>query len=261
MNPKLIVAAHKRYPMPDDPLYLPVQAGSKGKPSIEGYQRDDEGDNVSDKNWMLSELSVLYWAWKNLPDDVDAYGLVHYRRYFKGDAPIPSLKAKVLSEKEAVSLLEHHDVIMPRKRHYYIETLESHYEHTLDDKDLDLLREVVHDLHPDCLPLLDAHLQKRSGHMFNIFLMKRELADQYCEFLFPIIEEIVRRSDLEHAAPFEARMPGRLSEFLLDVWLEANRISYKEVALTDTEPVNWFKKGSAFLKAKFFSHKYSSSFK
>ncbi|UNT93535.1 DUF4422 domain-containing protein [Allobaculum sp. Allo2] len=58
-----MVAAHKPYPMPDDPLYLPVQAGAKGKDSI-GFARDDQGDSISSANPYLSELTALYWAWK-----------------------------------------------------------------------------------------------------------------------------------------------------------------------------------------------------
>lgn len=40
MNIKIITAAHKPYPIPDDPMYLPVQVGAAGRDSI-GYQRDD----------------------------------------------------------------------------------------------------------------------------------------------------------------------------------------------------------------------------
>ena len=40
---------------------------------------DDTGDNISDLAKYFSELSVQYWAWKNV--DADYYGLCHYRRY------------------------------------------------------------------------------------------------------------------------------------------------------------------------------------
>ena len=41
---KIIVAAHKPYRIPNDPIYLPVQVGAARKDSI-GFQRDDEGEN------------------------------------------------------------------------------------------------------------------------------------------------------------------------------------------------------------------------
>ena len=79
MNIKILVAAHKKYRMPEDKIYFPVQVGSYGKENI-GFARDDEGDNISQKNPYFCELTGLYWIWKNV--DADYYGLVHYRRYF-----------------------------------------------------------------------------------------------------------------------------------------------------------------------------------
>ena len=79
MNIKIIVASHKPYVMPEDKIYLPVQVGSYGKDSI-NFQRDDEGENISEKNPRFCELTGLYWAWKNL--SCDYLGLAHYRRHF-----------------------------------------------------------------------------------------------------------------------------------------------------------------------------------
>lgn len=46
----------------------------------------------------------------------------------------------------------------------------------------------------------------------------------------------------------------------MDVWLETNGYAYQELPLVSTEPVNWWKKGTSFLKAKFSGKKYGSSF-
>ena len=48
MKIKIIVATHKPYKMPTDPMYVPLQVGSEGKPSL-GYLRDNVGDNISAK--------------------------------------------------------------------------------------------------------------------------------------------------------------------------------------------------------------------
>lgn len=47
--------------MPDDPMYIPVQVGARGKEEL-GYQKDDEGENISEKNPYFCELTGLYWA-------------------------------------------------------------------------------------------------------------------------------------------------------------------------------------------------------
>ena len=74
---KIIVAAHKKYDMPDNNLYLPVFVGADGKEDISGYKRDDTGSNISIKNPNFCELTGLYWAWKNVDEDY-----IYYR--FKG---------------------------------------------------------------------------------------------------------------------------------------------------------------------------------
>ena len=79
MDIKILVAAHKTYRMPEDDIFMPVHVGAAGKESI-GYQRDDEGENISLKNPYFCELTGLYWMWKNCDNEYN--GLVHYRRYF-----------------------------------------------------------------------------------------------------------------------------------------------------------------------------------
>ena len=94
---KILVATTKKYRMPKDPIYVPVQVGAalSNAPDLP-YMKDNTGDNISEKNPRYCELTGLYWAWKNL--DADYLGLVHYRRYFASDKKswrvIPS---KVLS--------------------------------------------------------------------------------------------------------------------------------------------------------------------
>lgn len=99
--------------MPDKKGYLPVLVGTAKnyEPGIE-YQRDDEGENISAKNPNYNELTAVYWAWKNLKD-VDAVGLVHYRRFLFDKKPY-SLN-NVVSIDKVKKLLGQYDVILPKK--------------------------------------------------------------------------------------------------------------------------------------------------
>lgn len=55
------------------------------------------------------------------------------------------------------------------------------------------------------------------------------LFDQYCEWMFPILKELEASYDLKSMEPFQARLIGRVSERLLDIWINKNQLKYKEV--------------------------------
>lgn len=256
---KILIATHKTWEMPSESIYLPVQVGSKGKDSL-GYQRDDEGESISELNPYFSELTALYWAWKNL--DIDYLGLVHYRRYFT--KPYYSKKStideRVVDKQMLDSLLEKDVALVPKKRNYYIETLKSHYEHTLDKTHLEVARAIINESIPEYLSAFDLVLNQRGGYMYNMFIMPKKMADQYCDWLFPILFELFERIGHENLTAFEQRYPGRVSELLFNVWLKKNNIQAREIPYHYEDKINWFKKGSSFLKAKFFGKKYTKSF-
>ena len=81
---KILVACHKPGEVYQNEVYVPIQAGRalyKGIKELEWMEGDDTGDNISNKNTKYSEMTVQYWAWKNLKD-VEYIGFCHYRRYF-----------------------------------------------------------------------------------------------------------------------------------------------------------------------------------
>lgn len=254
----VIVATHKKYSMPKDKMYLPVHVGKEGKKSI-GFKGDNSGKNISIKNPNFCELTGLYWAWKNL--DADYIGLAHYRRHFKGKrVNKKDLVNSVLTLKEADYLLKKTDIILPKKRKYYIENLYDHYKHTMYIEPLDITRSIIEEKYPKYLSEFDRLKKRRSAHMFNMFIMKKNKLDKYCTWLFDILFELEKRVDNTQYDSFHARFYGRVSELLLDVWINTNNYKYKEVKVISMEKVNWFKKGSSFLKAKFLGEKYDKSF-
>lgn len=259
---KIIIATHKKFNEPKDTnLYLPVYVGAEGKDDL-GYQKDNEGDNISKLNPYFCELTGIYWAWKNL--DADYIGLVHYRRFFTTkkktfDNSI-QIDDVILSQNDVSKLIEHYDVIVPSKRKYYIETLYSHYAHTFDYTHLDLAREIIAKNSPDYLTAFDTVMKQRSGYMFNMFIMQKALLNEYCEWLFPTLQTMYEKMDLSSYTAFEARLFGRVSEILFNVWLNYKNISPREVPFMYMEKVDLWEKGMGFLMAKFFRKKYDKSF-
>lgn len=245
-----MVAAHKEFPMPQDKnLYMPVLVGATKnyKPGIT-YQRDDDGDNISSKNPNYNELTAVYWAWKNLKD-VDAIGLVQYRRYFfkGGKRDI----ADVATYGQFDQLLSKYDVILPRKREYFIETNYSHYVHAHHKEPLDVMRQVVAEKYPSYLDSYDKVMKKTSAHMFNMFVMKSDYFDRYARFIFGVLFEVEKRVDISDYTVQEARVFGYLSELLMDVWINENHINYTEMSVKQLGKRHYAKKLLNFLKRKF----------
>lgn len=258
---KVIVATHKKYQMPTDDLYFPVHVGAEEKEDL-GYIKDNEGDNISTKNPSFCELTGLYWAWKNLK--ADYIGLVHYRRYFflkkKHYKTEKEKFENVLTLNEADKLLDEADIILPKKRKYYIENLYSHYKHTMYVEPLDETRKIIEEKYPEYLGEFDKLHNRTSAHMFNMFIMKKNILDGYCKWLYNILFELEKRLGQTSYDQFHARFYGRISELLLDVYIETNKLQYKEIPVMDMQNINWWKKGKSFLKAKFFGKKYEKSF-
>ena len=260
-NIKIIIATHKKYKMPKDEIYLPVQVGKEGKEDI-GFTPDNTGDNISLKNPYFCELTGLYWAWKNL--NADYIGLAHYRRHFSNAKKLPKdVNGRIDSaiKGEAIDkILDTTDIILPKKRKYYIENLYDHYKHTMHIEPLDETKKIIEEKYPEYLPEFENLHKRTSAHMFNMYVMKKELSDQYCKWLFDILFELEKRIDTKQYDTFHARFFGRISELLLDVWINTNKLEYKEVRVIDIEKVNWIKKGMSFLMAKFTHKKYGKSF-
>lgn len=262
MNVTIVVATHKKYRMPQDPCYLPLHVGRAGKADL-GYAGDNTGENISEKNPYYCELTGLYWLWKN--STADYKGLVHYRRHFAGQgAKAPEARkdrfAGILTQAELEKLLQESDILLPKKRNYYIETLYSHYAHTHYAQHLDFTREIIGRRCPAFSEAFDRVMSRTCAHMFNMMVMSREKFDAYCAWLFPILEELEGLVDYKSYDAFQARLFGRVSELLLDVWLEETGYSYKEIPVLPMEKTNWLKKGFAFLRAKCGGKKYKASF-
>lgn len=271
----IAVAAHKEYRMPSDPIYRPVFVGAALNPdgaskmAEKGWDRDDLGDQISEKNPGYCELTALYRVWKNT--DADYIGLVHYRRHFTAERKRKASFEAVLSDAELTEILKDADLIVPDKRHYMIETLYSHYAMTHYARHLDLTRAEIRKTCPDYLPSFDAAVKQRSGYMFNMIIARRDLLDAYLSWLFPLLAGLERDlkddSETEGLSAYQGRLYGRVSEILLNVWIDyavrnsiVDRNRIRELPYMNMEGTNWTRKIFAFLRAKLFRKKYTGSF-
>lgn len=252
MNIKILVATHKKYWMPKDDIYIPLHVGRDGKADL-GYIGDNSGENISAKNANYCELTGLYWSWKNIK--CDYIGLCHYRRYFAAEnihtSNAEKKKAAILHRTDYEKLLQKYDVILPVKRNYYIETVRSQYEHAHNKCDLDEAERIIQELYPKYSEAFEKVMGRTKLHILNMFVMKKQLFDEYCSWLFSILFELEKRIDVTNYSQYEARVFGFISERLFNVWLEKQQLKVKEMPVINLEKVNWVRKIAKFLKRKF----------
>lgn len=251
MDIKILVATHKKYWMPDDRVYIPIQLGSAINTNL-GYSRDDSGENLSAKQPYYAELTAIYWAWKNLK--AEYIGINHYRRYFsrqKHHLFSDADKTKIFKFNDYNKILKDYPVILPRQRNYFIENRYEQYKHAHNIEDLELCRNVIKNIYPDYLDDFDLMLNKTKGHILNMFVMRYDLYCQYCKWLFDILFAVEKQISLKKHTGYQQRVMGYIAERLLDVWLTHNNIKYIDINYVTLEKVNWLNKIITFLKRKF----------
>lgn len=253
---KIYVATHKKAKMPANSIYIPVQSGSAIYPDI-GYVRDDTGDNISIKNSACNNLCPLYWSWKN--SDADIIGAVHYRRFLLGSKKTKDKWESVIDQDEIISLLNNYDVLLPKKSRYFFMSTKTHYVTSIKGlksihaNDIKTLTNVIADKYPDYLTSCKKVLNRKWAHMATISIMSKEKFAEYCSFMFDVLFECEKR--LQGKRHDYNRYIGALSEFVIDIWIDKNNYTYKELDVFMPEKPSFFKRFASVFNRMFFGKK------
>lgn len=193
---------------------IQVGAALTDKRLYAGITTDDTGDNISNKNKQFCELTALYWIWKNAKEDV--VGLCHYRRHFT----LPCGWQKIMEENNI-------DVILPIPL-YVTPTLGDNYRKRHDKKEIDYILDYFKEHYKE---EYDSILSFFKGNLYspcNMFIMKRDVFNEFAGWLFPILEAVVAHSGQKEDI-YQNRYPGFLAERLMSYYFEKNRERYKVV--------------------------------
>lgn len=240
-NIKIFICAHKEVPLPLHPYFLPIQAGAALHDAIKGYQPDNVGDNISDKNPHFCELTCHYWAWKNLKN-VDIVGLNHYRRYFDFTRKWPQFSAdkhfmatddflnQDYTFPDIEDLLSKYDIVLPVARHWRVSNTQQYGDYHIA-KDWEMLRQIIKERHPEYMPAFEKtmdHSNKSVG--YNMFITHWKHFNAYSEWLFDILFEVERRVP-PIDDPIQSRIYGYMSERLINVFCEYHHLKIKNIPL------------------------------
>ncbi len=217
------LVTHKMFYPTKNPMYIPIEAGAAIHEKL-GFLTDDTGDNISELNPFVNELTALYWMWKN--DNHEFVGLNHYRRFFLWNAVKNYDPRSMLEEEQLIEMMKDKDVLTSRPMSFYPLTSGQELSELFNFSELiertkELSREVIEQYQPE---YVDCYDEVMDGHMFipcNLFIMRHEVLDDYCKWLFSIILPEVKlwREEFPSENVKDSRAVGFIAERLLSVWL------------------------------------------
>ncbi|GMO67238.1 MAG: hypothetical protein Ta2D_12930 [Rickettsiales bacterium] len=230
-NMKILVAYHKPAQLFQHKILLPIHLGRKVAKETattsagtftnndvavkwlhDNMIGDDTGDNISDLNRQFNEMTGIYWAWKNYdkignPDYIGSY---HYARLFTFDI---------------IKDVANYDMIVAKDYFWknYIKKKIS-----VEDQ---LLNNIFEKMHPnEYKDFTDSIKIPTFLYSKNMFIMKKELFFEYCEWLFPILFEIQKNIEKDGGVKkYETRCVGLCAEHLTSyfLWKKAQDKSIK----------------------------------
>ena len=231
----------------NDKMYRSLQVGKKSSHIELSMLNDADGENISYKNSIYSELTGWYWIWKNTKHDY--VGISHYRRYFTIVKPSPIRKIgnfflffagqrlkryglifvnseerwrdKILTKQQAEDLMQQYDVVLPIKKRFPY-TVYEQYKRRHNEKDIILTRQIISELQSDYLEAFDKTFASKEMYSFNMFIFKRKIFEEYMNWLFEILFELEKRAEIDFNDNYQKRVCAFMSERLQTVWLNKN---------------------------------------
>lgn len=170
------------YDMPE--WITPIQVGAALCKERVANILDCDGENISAKNGNYSELTALYWIWKNrlvkpsADSEYEYYGLAHYRRILE------------LTEDDVLKLADNEvDVVLPYPMPYEPD-IEAHHKRYLKKEDWNVLWQTIQEFTPEYSEKFAHILTQKYFYNYNIILARKEILKEYCGWLFPILERV-----------------------------------------------------------------------
>lgn len=193
---------------------IPIQVGAALTDIRISAITDDSGENISDRNSNYCELTALYWMWKNQRDFVDYCGLFHYRRFLE------------IAEDDILRLKNNDvDVILPYPM-MCEPNISEHHKRYVSDNEWEIMIDVIKEIHPEYTNSFKEIFEKSYMYNYNMFIAKKEILKNFCQWLFPILDAIYEKSQPKGRERND-RYIGYIGENLLTLYFMHNKDKYK----------------------------------
>lgn len=250
MKVSIYSAYHKLSPRVSSKSIKPIHVGADlASAPLPDMLADNTGNHISGKNGSYCELTALYWAWKN-DRDSDFVGLMHYRRLLDVAGDCDSTRAETFvgaldiddwtarTEAWIETELGNWDIALPCL-HKMPVSIEKNFLDAHHAEDFDKMRAVIATDHPAYLDAFDTMASSKTLRLGNIAVMRRDIFDRYCAWLFDILGKIEAADiDRSNYSPYQARYIGFLAERLLTVFILHEQTTNPTLRIRETTILN-----------------------
>ena len=217
---KIYIVVHKPCELPHNEVMRPIHVGrviSQRKEKMAWMQGDDTRENISEKNPLYCEMTAHYWIWKNVKD-AEYVGVCHYRRFFGID----------ITEGNISEVMEDADVMMVEPS-WHIDSVYAYFAKFMGAENMTILWRVMKKLYPECTETLEKVCDGVKFYPFNMLVCKKHLFDEYCKWMFSILEECEKYVKL---SPYTngRRALAYMAELLTGVYFIHRRLRIKTVS-------------------------------
>lgn len=216
---------------------------------------DNTGENISKYNRYLNEMTVIYWMWKNYDKlgNPDYIGFMQYGKHLifnpymeiSRQEWIPHTECYIydleqyvkqdnFNENYILSAIGEYDCVCAAKLDIKtgsqkattcrerMDELSDGMVHVFD-----IMSDTIKKKYPAYKKQL-SQIENGSVHYpLNVFVMRKEIFFKYCEFIFGVLFEVLKKIDLTNATPVQKRAPGFCSEFLTSMFISRLEKTYK----------------------------------
>lgn len=240
---KIYVITHKNYESLNLPsIYVPLLVGAEKNKGVDIKLKDNSNDdNISYKNSSFCELTGAYWIWKSSQEDI--VGLCHYRRYFC-DTKYFLRRNTILSENKIRKILNQNDIILPKKNNfeYNDRPAKEFFAEKHDIEVWDNCKNIIERIFPEYSIDFEWFEKETTGYCYNMMITNKKIFDEYHKWLFDILFELEKITDISKYEGYNSRMFGFMSERLLNVWVHHQHLQIKEKCVYNTDSPNLYQK-------------------
>jgi hypothetical protein len=205
---------------------IPIQLGYDETNIDMGIQKDNTDDNRSNKHFLYSEYTGVYWLWKNV--DANYKGMLHHRRFLtlqnksityhfirqikntykrlqsfiipkpfgyndiiscNDDRKYNEMSNDFCNELNNI-FASGYQIIVPKPIHYYITTVKKHFSEVIGINIINAIANTINKNKPNYYYYFIKSINGCILYYGNLEIMKNDIFNEYCEFVFTIFDEL-----------------------------------------------------------------------